>query len=416
MSERRTACDTLIRVENGGYSNLLLAAVPTEKLTPFVTAVVYGTLERKITIDELLTPLIKGGLNRLDIEVASVLRMSAYQLLYMDSVPEYAAINEGVKLCRTYKKSSATGLVNAVLRKVKTAKMPTTDTATYSLHPDILKLLKADYPDCYRDIAKATLQRPQCCIYTNVTKITVQELTKLLAKQGVICRAGVAKNTLLCEGEPPVKTDAFKNGLFHIVSTNSAIIAQGLVAHSPKRVLDLCAAPGGKTAIMAMGAEHVVAADLKENRLSAMKKQLARLGISNVEYLQNDASISAVAGSFDAVLCDVPCSGTGVISHKPELRNRPPRIKELLEVQEKILNNAADCVATGGILCYSTCSLSRDENERRVEQFLKQNTDFKPVELPFDAPDFCENSVGRLTFFPDNKIFDGFFVAFLQKV
>ncbi len=260
MSERRTACDILIRVEKGGYSNLLLAALPQEKATPFVTAAVYGTLERRVTIDEILAALIKGGLSRLDTEVLAVLRISAYQLLYMGSVPEYAAINEGVKLCRAYKKSSATGLVNAVLRKVKTAKIPTTETARYSLHPDIIKSFKEDYPDNYQEIAEATLQRPNCCIYANLNKTTPAELATLLAKQGVTCREGVAENTLICEGEPPVKAPAFSEGLFHVVGTNSALTAQGLLAQKPKPVLDLCAAPGGKTAILAMGAQHVVAA------------------------------------------------------------------------------------------------------------------------------------------------------------
>ncbi len=147
-----------------------------------------------------------------------------------------------------------------------------------------------------------------------------------------------------------------------------------------------------------------------------MQKQLTRLGVTNIEYLQNDASRTVPKGSFDAVLCDVPCSGTGVISHKPELRYQPLRTKGLLDIQAAILKNAAQAVAVGGVLCYSTCSLSRDENERQITAFLEQNQGFEPIDLPFAPPQRCETSKGMITFFPNNKIFDGFFVAFLRKV
>ncbi len=410
MKERKIACDILLRVENGGYSNLLLA---TREVTPFITALVYGNLERRITLDELLAPFIKG---KLDIEVATILRLSAYQLKFMESVPEYAVINEGVKLCRAYKKTSASGLVNAILRKVKSVPLPNTETAVYSLHPKILSAFKRDYPNDYKKIAENSLLRPKTCIYTNLTKTTPEKLSEILAAEGVKTYPGIAENTFFCEGEPPTKTTAFAEGLFHVVGSCSALTAQGVVATGAKNILDLCAAPGGKTAIMAMSAERVVACDVSDGRVSAMKTQLKRLSLNNVECVQNDATEQLPDTGFDAVLCDVPCSGTGVISHKPELRFTPPRTEGLIDTQYKILKNASTAVRVGGMLCYSSCTLSREENEQQIEQFLSENEGFKPMKLPFNPPDFCELRQGSITFFPNCNNFDGFFVAFLEKV
>ncbi len=434
MGERRTACDILLRVEKGGYSNLLLA---TRETTPFITAVVYGTLEKRVAIDEVLLPFLKGGFKKMDAEVITILRMSAYQLLYMKTSADYAVINEGVKLCKAYKKSSATGLVNAVLRKVKNAEIPNTETARFSLHSEIIARLKNDYPNSYEEIAENTLKRPQLCIYPNLNRTTREKLAELLEKQGIETTEGIADNTLFCKGSQPLKgnhkplqgnsrllqggeaptqTECFKQGLFHVIGSCSALTAQGVLSFKPKNILDLCAAPGGKTAIMAMSAEKVTACDVSENRLSAMKSQLARLNLENVECIVNDAAISVPSGEFDAVLCDVPCSASGVMSRKPELRHSPPRTEELCKTQQKILQNAASAVKVGGVLCYSTCSLFRDENERQIERFLAENKGFEPICLPFDAPEFCEVREKNITFFPDNKKIDGFFMAFLRKV
>ncbi len=413
MTQRRVACDILLRVEKGGYSNLLLS---TRDTTAFITALVYGVLERRITIDEMLTPLLKGGVKKLDIEVATILRMSAYQLLFMDSIPDYAAISEGVGLCKIYKKTSAGGLVNAVLRKIKNSEIPNTETAKYSLHRDIIDKLKADYPNDYKKIAENSLQRPETCIYANLNKTSINELCELLKGEGVKTTKGIADNTLFCEGEPPVQTEAFKQGLFHVIGSCSALTAQGVLSFKPETILDLCAAPGGKTAIMAMSAKKVVACDVSKNRVSALQKQLSTLFITNVECIINDAAKDLPNGEFDAVLCDVPCSGSGVISRKPEMRLSAPNIKTLCEVQQKILQNAAGALKAGGVLCYSTCSLYREENEQQISRFLEVNKNFERLELPFDSPNFCECRDKSITFFPDNKKFDGFFVAFLRKV
>ncbi len=403
MSERKTACDILIRVEKGGFANLLMLSLPKEleaRQTAFVTTLVYGTLERRITLDYLLSSLVKGGLDRLDIEVLTILRMSAYQLLYLDGVPTYAALNEGVKLCRMYRKSSACGMVNAVLRRIKSVPVSEDLHIKYSLHPDIVELWKKDYPTRYTEIAQNSLGRCVCCIYTNIKKTTPDELSKLLAEEGVTTQIGFAENTLLCEGEPPVKTSAFSQGLFHVIGTTSALAAQVAISKKPDNALDLCAAPGGKTAILAMHAESVVAAELKESRMSTIKALTERLGLDNVITIQNDATCSLPKGEYDAVLCDVPCTGTGVLSKRPELRAVPPDVEVLVDIQSKILD----------------CALSRRENDIQIKQFLGRTPCMRPLPLPFEPPKNCDIGDGFATFFPDKKTFDGFFVAFLEKV
>ncbi len=419
MTERKTACNILMRVEGGGFANLLMLSLPDNldaRQVSFVTALVYGTLERKITLDFVLSSLIKGGLKKLDVEVLTILRMSAYQLLYMDGVPDYAVINEGVKLCRGYRKASAAGMVNAVLRRVKSVEISEDLHIKYSIHPDIIKGWKTDYPERYAEIAKNSLGRADCCIYTNIKKTTTAELAKLLAVEGVETSAGFADNTLICKGEPPIRTDAFEKGLFHVIGTSSALAAQTLLSRKPKKVLDLCAAPGGKTAVLAMSAEQVVAGELHPNRLSTIEKLAKRLGLDNITVLCNDATKSVPEGEFDAVLCDVPCSGTGVLSKRPEIRTTSPDSEELCVIQGQILDSAVSALKVGGVLCYSTCALSRAENERQIEALLNRTPSLKALSLPFKVPKNSETGDGYVTFFPDDKTFDGFFVAFLEKV
>ncbi len=418
MNERKTVCDLLIRAEKGGFANLLMLSLPDgldASKTAFVTALFYGTLERQITIDYILSKLVKGGLKKLDIEVLCVLRMTAYQLLYMDKVPDYAAISEGVKLCKVYRKASATGMVNAVLRRVKTVSIPNEPHLKYSIHPDIIAGWKCDYPERYLDITEKSTQRADCCIYVNSTKTTVNELRELLSAEGVATRTGFADNTLICKGEPPAGTVGFEQGLFHVISTTSVLAAQILLSKKPKNILDLCAAPGGKTAVLAMSAD-VVASDIHQNRLSAIEGLTKRLGLDNVKIVQNDATKGVPNGEFDAVLCDVPCTGTGVLSKRPQIRGASPDTEALIAVQCDILKKAASALRVGGVLCYSTCALSRSENEEQIKAFLKDNPEMKSLAIPIKPPQNSELCDGYITFFPDGVIFDGFFMAFLEKV
>ncbi len=419
INERKTACDLLIRAEKGGFANLLMLSLPPEldrAKTSFVTALFYGSLEREITLDYILATLVKGGLKRLDVEVLCILRMTAYQLLYMCKVPDYAAISEGVKLCRTYRKSSAAGMVNAVLRRVKTASIPDKTYLKYSIHPDILAIWEKSYPERYLDIAENSARRANCCIYVNIKRTTVDKLIELLSAEGVVARLGFADNTLICEGEPPVRTTAFEQGLFHVISTTSVLAAQILLSKKPKNVLDLCAAPGGKTAVLALSAERVTAAELHHNRLSTIEGLVGRLGLENVSIVQNDATKGVPSGEFDAVLCDVPCTGTGVLSKRAQIRASSLDTAPLVKVQRDILKNAVSALRVGGVLCYSTCALSREENEGQIEIFLRENPQMKPLEIPLKPPPNAEIGDGHITFFPDGKIFDGFFVAFLEKI
>lgn len=421
---RRTACDILIRVYGGAFAQLLLSSLSDEyskKQRDFICALVYGSLEWQITIDARLDTLLKKKISRLDIPVAAVLRSGAYQLLFMDGVPDYAVINSAVHLCREYRKTSATGLVNAVLRRVKNTSLPISSqkienhSVQYSLCPDIVRLWTEEYPTRAVQLFETGHKKPKTCIAVNTVRIKPEELIKQLEDEGVTATSGIAENTLFCNSAP-IHTSAFKEGLFHIIGTASALTAQMAVSQNPKKVLDLCSAPGGKTAVMATVAEVVVAADIHSSRLSLVKTLCDRLGLLNVSIIQNDATVFADLGLFDTVLCDVPCTGLGVISKKPELRLCAPPILSLLQTQKKILASAAQYVDTGGILVYSTCTLSRRENEGQVKDFLLCHNNFAPYPPPFCLPPECEIGENFATFFPDGEFLDGFFVAFFKKV
>ncbi len=407
-----------MRATDGGYAQLLLKNIDEydSGQRAFLSALVYGTLERMITLDGVLSCLIKGGIKKVDTEVAAVLRLGAYQLLYMDSVPDHAAVNESVKLCRKYGKNSAAGLVNAVLRKVKSTPIPSGDEYKYSLNREIVDALKHDYPEKWEYIAENSLLRPSPCIAVNVLKTNAETVINELEGEGVKAKLGVVKNTLICEKGNLTSTESFKKGHYHIIGTASAFAAYQVVAQNPKTVLDCCAAPGGKTAYVAEYCDSVTATELHESRVGLVNTLCESLGLSNVTAMSGDATKDLPTGEFDVVLCDVPCSGLGVIAKKPELRRKPLAINELVKTQRKILQNASKVVKTGGHIIYSTCALTRAENDDAVDWFLANHENFKSGNLSEFPTTVCETSDGKITFFPDGKTFDGFFVAIFNKM
>ncbi len=418
VNTRRAACNILLRATDGAYAQLLLQKHHDcdARDIAFITTLVYGTLEKLILLDAVLSQHVKGGVKKLDKEVACVLRIGAYQILFMDSVPEFAAVKESVSLCRSYKKSSAAGLVNAVLRKVRTTPIPNKEHVKYCVHPDILKIWKTDYPLQWERIAKGIQKRPTQTITVNVALTDEQSLTELLTKQGFAVRRGAVEGTLLCDGGALTRCVEFEQGLFYLMGSSSTFAAAVCIAQKPESVLDLCAAPGGKTAYMAMRCKAVTAAELHPSRVPLIGSLCERLRLSNVTAVQNDATKGAPEGEFDAVLCDVPCTGTGVLAKKPELRHHTPPTAEVAKVQSEILDVAATAVKVGGHITYSTCALSRAENDQQVKAFLHRHENFSLEKIPLDIPELCESDEGSITFFPDGEIFDGFYIAFLKKM
>lgn len=430
---RRIAVQALVRQEESGFANLVLNAVlEHQELTgrdrAFVSALFYGVTERLLTLDWALARCLSRPLTKLDPQVRAILRSGLYQARYMQ-VPQAVAVNESVSLCRALKKSSAAGLVNAVLRKA-VGQDPTTATfkteaerlsIQYSVGLPVVKLLQKEYPAECEKILQAFFETPKVALRCNPLKTTPAELTKLLEAEGVEIAPGWLANTLLAKFTgSPAATEAFQKGLYHVQGQASQLAAHSLQAKPGEKVLDLCAAPGGKTLTIGEDMENtgtLMSCDAVESRLPLIEKAAARAGLTNVRVLHNDASVyrEEFAGA-DRVLCDVPCSGLGIIAKKPDIRYKTmDGVEQLHTLQAKILATAARYVKEGGRIVYSTCTIDPRENQNIVRAFLEQTAGFRLVQPSF-VPEGARVEDGMMTLLPGKAGPDGFFIAIMEKL
>lgn len=428
---RYTAAKALIRQEQGGYSNLVLdAALKKQELTPqqaaFCSSLFYGTLERLLTLDARLAPFLKKPIEKLDPPVRAVLRSGLYQVLYME-VPPAAAVNESVKLMRHLGKTSASGMVNAVLRRAcQGGPEPVYRdelhrlSVEYSVGRPIVELLQEAYPDRCEEILKASFARPQLSLRVNTLKTTPEALARELAAEGAETRPGLVPGSLFAQVKGSVtQLETFRQGEFHVQGQASQYAVACLDPREGQRAVDLCAAPGGKSITIAQlmhNTGRLFSCDLQANRLRLIRSGLERCGISNTVVYHGDASefVEEFCGC-DRVLCDVPCSGLGVLAQKPDIRYKGlEELEGLCAIQRAILKNAARYVKPGGKLVYSTCTLNPAENEEAVREFLEGNEEFSLCPPPFALPTGCSGPWGT-TIFPDGEGVDGFFVAILQR-
>lgn len=376
MDARRLAVRCLLEVERGGYSNLVFKQLAPQSGLPerelgFAAAVFYGTLERRITLDFLLSPWLKKGMAGLDAPVRAILRAGLFQILYLDSVPAAAAVNESVRLCRALKKSSACGLVNAVLRRASESGFAPLETisdeterlsVTYALCPELVELLTSQYGAQAREMMAALLQRPQPAARVNVLKNNRDSLLERLHREKIEAWAAPLEDAVLLSGRY-LGASALADGSMRIQSLAAQAAALALDAEPGLAVLDLCAAPGGKTLTIAQTMRdrgEILALDLYENRLALIREQAAREGVHIVRTLCADAAAFRAKEKFDRVLCDLPCSGYGEIAAKPELRYKPPlEDNPLFELQSEILETGILHLKRGGRLVYSTCTFDR---------------------------------------------------------
>lgn len=441
-SSRKIVFDILKKIEyEAAYSNIVLNnALNSEALNKrdkgFVSAVFYGVLERKITIDYIIAAHSKTPVRKLDDDVLIILRMGVYQIVFMDKVPDSAAVNESVELAAKCGKKSASSFINAVLRAVSNENIDTSfenikkDTflylsIKYSCPISVIKHLFRSYGEENTvNFLKCINGRPPLSLRVNTLKCTKDKLKKELSLFGVECEnsdflenAMNIKNTTSIEALPP-----FKKGYFHIQDIASQICCDILGAKSGQTVADVCAAPGGKSLTIAenMGGNGTVYAyDLYEHKLNLLNESAARLGINIIKTAVRDAQNGKNDISADCVLCDVPCSGLGIIRRKPEIRYKKNLgINELPPVQYEILNNSAQLVKKGGILLYSTCTLNQKENRENADKFLSVHGDFKAKEivLPNKIKRTIEEPSNQLTLFPQTNNTDGFFISVFERI
>lgn len=393
----------------------------------FSTVLFYGVLEKKLTLDYVISNYSNIRLTKISNDVLIALRMGVYQILFMDKVPDSAAVNESVNLIR--KNKGAKCFANAVLRSISRDKKNIfyeSDSIKYSCPEWLIDHFRNSYGSKITDKILCSLdQHPDLIIRSNTVKIEKHALIDLFARENVKA-IDLGKNfdaLKLSYTRSIEDLETFKQGLFHVQDLSSQICCSVLSPSETDTVVDVCAAPGGKTFTLAesmRGKGSVIAFDLYESKVNLIKKGAKRLGLDNISAYVNDASVPFDKKNFaDKVLCDVPCSGLGIIRRKPEIKYKEKNwFENLPDLQLKILSNASKLVKTDGKLLYSTCTLNPKENAGVVERFLELNNNFcaeKISLLDGIVREFCEPP-SHFTIIPGTNNSDGFFIALLRKI
>lgn len=442
ITARQTAFSALKKVQKShSYSNLawnsaLERAGLSAQDRAFAARLFYGVLERQITLDAILQPALSQPLEALSQEMLIVLRLGVYQLYFMETEP-FAAVNETVNLAKQVGQTRGAGLVNAVLRRLlregkpfilpDQAKEPNRYLAVaYSCPVWLVDQLVGDYGlDWTRAFLQQQLEQPPVALRVNTLRCQVVELCQMLLQQGfeVAAHPLVEGCILAPHGGNLADTDAFRRGLFHLQDVSSQLCAAAAAAYQPPSVLDACAAPGGKSftiAQMTKGRVPITSCDLHPKRVGLIASGAERLGLQSIRPQAADASrFQPSLGKYGLVLCDVPCSGFGVMRRKPEIKYKPPeQLKNLPKVQQRILDCCSGYVAIGGVLLYSTCTCSKRENEDVTLRFLQEHSGFEPCALPNQLADLMPHaaSTHQVTFSPaDGLQADGFYLCAMKR-
>lgn len=427
MTVRRTALTLLTALEErGGFANLLLSdavLAHVGKDAPLLTALFYGTVERRLTLDYAIGVLAKRDVESLSLHTRNLLRLGLYQIYFMN-IPAHAATDKTVSLGENKGERS---LVNAVLRHAASTPLPLPPKERTARHLSVkhsfplstVRLFLSLYGDAETEALLSAFNTVSPLTLTvNGAKTTRGDYLSLLRAEGFSAEATVyAKRSIrLSSSVSPEKLPHFADGYFLVQDEASSLAAEALGAERGDLIVDVCSAPGGKilsAASSIAGEGSFYAFDLHESKLSLIRDSAERLGIS-VKVAACDATRGdpSLFGMADKVICDVPCSGLGVLGKKPDLRYRE-KSEELAPLGLAILNTSANYVKTGGVLLYSTCTLVPEENEKNVEAFLDEHPDFVAEDFAFAGGLGSEN--GMLTLLPHRHATDGFFMAKLRK-
>lgn len=430
-SARQTAYEILNKIQrDDSYSNLALDSALDRaeidiKDKRFVSALVYGVTERRITLDYNLSLYLSQPLKKLKPQVLTALRLGAYQILFMDKIPDSAAVNESVKLVKKNGAAFAAGLVNAVLHKIvkNGLKSDGSMSVKYSAPEWLCKMWCDSYgTENAEKLLEASLGSVENTLRVNTTKTTAEELCSILSEEGFECEKNKSVENCLTvkNGGAIHKTKAYADGLFHVQDTASQLCCKALGACDGDTVIDVCAAPGGKSftlSEMMNNSGRVISCDIYLQRLRLIADGAERLGLTNIETVENDGSkYNSKLPSADKILCDVPCSGLGVIRKKPEIRfKKSEEVDKLFDLQYSILCISSRYLKIGGKLVYSTCSLNPKENEEVVEKFLSEHDNFRSVRVLPEVKRYGGDT-DYLTLMPHIHGCDGFFVSSVERV
>ena len=431
----------LYKIETqNAYSNLTLDSVLKNsdldsRNAAFASSLFYGVLEKKLSLDYIISKFSSIRLKKIETKTLIILRMGVFQMVFMDKIPDSAAVNEAVKICKKEKLYQSSGFVNGVLRSVSRVEerfpLPQQSDVVkylsikYSCPENIVKLWIDDYSiEIAEGILKSLSGRPPIFARVNTLKLSSEQLIEQLASESVEAKAAnfpEAAVEIKYSGSLS-ELECFIKGLLHIQDLSSQICCEIL---SPKKgdvVSDVCSAPGGKAFNIAErlgGSGMVNCYDVHEHKLKLIKSGAKRLGIVNLSVKQRDALSDEPLEMSDKILCDVPCSGLGILRRKPEIRYKDDLgIDSLPDIQYRILENSAKYLVSGGVLIYSTCTLHRAENGDVVNKFLESYKDEYeplPIVLPRGISRTIEEPENQLTLFPQTNSTDGFFISAIKK-
>lgn len=443
---REVALKTLYKIDKeGGYSNIVLDDMLhqnrknlSEKDIGLISEIVYGVTTWKLTLDEIIKKYSSIRLKKISPWILNILRMSIYQIIFLEKIPKSAVVNEGVNLAKRYGHKSSSGFTNAVLRKVKKEDYEEMGqmeeekekiSKMTSMPKWIIDELKKEglSNDNIDQICKCSNIRPKLSIRVNKLKIGKEELKEKLESKGIEVEKGILEDFFIVKKAKNIENmDEFKNGLFTIQDEAAGLTALILNPKKGEKILDACSSPGGKTTYIAEIVENnaqIEAWDIHEHRIKLVEQTAKRLGNSIIEAKVQDATKynEKYFEKFDKILLDVPCLGLGVLKRKPDIKwkRKPEDIKEIVKVQYEILNNCSNYLKPGGELVYSTCSILKEENQNIVMEFLEQNHAFElqKIILPKNKDNYFKKFVIDNKFLQvyQNEKTDGFFICKMRK-
>ncbi len=425
--------------KNNAYSNLTInKCLKDSKLEAidrrFVTEIVYGVLENKLYLDYIISLLSTIKIKKLNTNVINILRMGLYQIIFLDKIPEFAAVNESVKLGKKYDFRSfkfINGVLRSYIRKKDTIKIPSFEnnpithlSIKYS-HPIWLieKWVKEFGMEDTINLLKANNETPPLTARINTLLINKENFKKELAKENIKVSEGkyIQEAVEISNVTNIGDLTSYKKGYFQIQDESSMFVAHVLDPKPGEYVLDVCSAPGGKATHIAQLMENsgrILARDIHPHKLKLIENNVDRLKINIIEtqcFNAKELDQNSIE-KFDKVLVDAPCSGLGIIRRKPELKfsKKPDDIGEITALQLEILTNSSKYVKKGGFLVYSTCTITNEENSEVVEKFLKQNSEFEIINAVEYLPKLNQQGPYIKTFPHINGI-DGFFISKLRK-
>ena len=390
----------------------------TEKDIGLISEIVYGVTTWRLTLDEIIKKYSKIKIKKISPWILNILRMGIYQIIFLDKIPKSAAVNESVNLAKRYGHASSSNFVNAILRKIE----KTDYEEFFQIGDDIERiskitsmpkwiveeLMKNNEIKKVEEICNNSNIKPKITIRVNSLKINKQELIKKLKEKGIECNEPQEKvdDFLILEKIKNIENiDEFKKGYFTIQDISAGQTARILNPQPGELVLDACSAPGGKTTYMAELMKNkgkIEAWDIHEHRTKLVEQNAQRLGINIIETKVKDASLydEKLKEKFDKILLDVPCLGIGVIKRKPDIKwkRKPEDVKNITEIQKKILDNCSKYLKKNGVMVYSTCSILEKENQDIVDEFLKENNEY------YIRPEETRNIL-------TNEEKDGFFIC-----